>query len=148
MIGKTLREGAFRKRYQLQVLGLRRAHEPLEAFEDIELAAGDSLFVVGSWSHIHHLQSLHHDFDVLEVPPEQAGVVPGYRRMPIGLAILTGMVLLTLFDVVPLVAAVLIAALAAVATRCLTIPVCRGGDYRGICGILDAGLNTSSDTGR
>jgi di/tricarboxylate transporter len=128
MIGKTLREGEFRKRYQLRVLGLRRAHEPLEAFEDVELAAGDSLFVVGSWSHIHHLHSLHHDFVVLEVPSEQANVVPAYRRMPIGLAILTGMVLLTLFDVVPLVAAVLIAVLAAVATRCLTME----DAYRGI----------------
>lgn len=128
MIGKTLRDGEFRTRYQLRILGVRRGHKPLEAFEDVELAAGDSLFVVGSWSHIRHLQSLHHDFVVLEAPSEQADVVPAYRRMPVGLAILAGMVLLTLFDVVPLVAAVLIAVLAAVATRCLTME----DAYRGI----------------
>ena len=41
--------------------------------------------------------------------------------MPVALAILVGMVLLTLFDVVPLTAAVIMAAMAAVFTRCLTM---------------------------
>ena len=121
LIGKSLREAEFSSRYHVQVLGLRRAQESLADFEDMQLAAGDSLFVVGSWSNIRRLQSLHHDFVVLEVPTEQAEVVPAYRRMPVGLAILAGMVLLTVFDVVPLVAAVIIAVLAAVATRCLTM---------------------------
>ena len=121
LVGKSLREAEFRSRYRLQVLGLRRAQESLAEFEDIELAAGDSLFVVGPWSGIHNLQSLRHDFVVLEMPTEHADVVPAYRRMPVGLAILAGMVLLTVFDVVPLVAAVIMAVLAAVATRCLTM---------------------------
>jgi len=121
LIGKSLREAEFRSRYRLQVLGLRRAQESLAEFEDVELAAGDSLFVVGPWSGIHNLQSLRHDFVVLEMPTEHAEVVPAYRRMPIGLAILAGMVLLTVFDVVPLVAAVIMAVLVAVATRCLTM---------------------------
>lgn len=121
LIGKSLREAAFFSHYHVQVLGLRRAQEAHTEFEDIELAAGDSLFVVGSWTSINNLQSLHHDFVVLNVPAERADVVPAYRRMPVGLAILAGMVLLTVFDVVPLVAAVIIAVLAAVATRCLTM---------------------------
>lgn len=121
LIGKSLREAAFFSHYDVQVLGLRRAQEAHTEFEDIELAAGDSLFVVGSWTSINNLQSLHHDFVVLNVPAERADVVPAYRRMPVGLAILAGMVLLTVFDVVPLVAAVIIAVLAAVATRCLTM---------------------------
>ena len=121
LIGKSLREAAFFSHYHVQVLGLRRSQEPLPEFEDIQLAAGDSLFVVGSWTSINNLQSLHHDFVVLNVPAERADVVPAYRRMPVGLAILAGMVLLTVFDVVPLVAAVIIAVLAAVATRCLTM---------------------------
>jgi len=58
---------------------------------------------------------------VLAVPTEHAEVVPAYRRMPVALSILAGMVLLTVFDVVPLVAAVIMAVLAAVVTRCLTM---------------------------
>jgi di/tricarboxylate transporter len=121
LIGKSLREAEFRSRYHVQVLGMRRAGQSLEAFETMKLAAGDSLFVVGSWSSIHSLQSQHHDFVVLAVPTEHAEVVPAYRRMPAALAILAGMVLLTVFDVVPLVAAVIMAVLAAVVTRCLTM---------------------------
>lgn len=55
------------------------------------------------------------------MPSEQAEVVPAYRKMPIALTILAGMVLLALFDIVPLVAAVLTATVAAGATGCLTM---------------------------
>ena len=55
------------------------------------------------------------------MPAERAEIVPSYRRMQVALGILVGMVLLTIFDVVPLVTDVLMAALAAVFTRCLTM---------------------------
>ena len=50
------------------------------------------------------------------LPTDDAAVVPAYRRMPVALAILGVMVLLSVFDIVPLVAAVIMAALAAVFT--------------------------------
>ena len=121
LIGKTLREVEFRASYGIGVFGVRRDGEPVADYEDVKLAASDSLLVVGPWSRIQRLQSLHHDFVVLEMPTEQAEVVPAYRRMPLALIILVAMVLLTIFDVVPLVAAVIMAAMAAGATRCLTM---------------------------
>jgi len=87
----------------------------------VPLHSSDSLLLTGPWSRIQHLQSLTRDFVVLEMPAERTEIVPSYRRMPVALAILVAMVLLTIFDVVPLVAAVLMAALAAVFTRCLTM---------------------------
>ena len=126
--GKSLKEAEFRTNYGLHVLGLRRAKEAVEDFKDVKLHSSDSLFVVGPWSRIQQLQSQTHDFVVLEVPTELAEIVPSYRRMPVALAILAGMVLLTIFDMVPLVTAVLLAALAAVFTRCLTME----DAYRGI----------------
>lgn len=121
LIGKTLRELEFRTRYGLDVFGLRRSRKPVTDYEDVKLTASDSLFVVGSWSRVQQLQSLHHDFVVLELPTELAEVVPAHRRMPVALLILAAMVLLTIFNVVPLVAAVIMAALAAVFTRCLSM---------------------------
>ncbi|UCH73622.1 MAG: SLC13 family permease [Rhodospirillales bacterium] len=121
LIGKSLREVAFRTTYGLHVLGLRRARNPVADFKDAKLQAADSLFVVGPWSRIHQLQSRTHDFVVLEIPSEHAEIVPSYRRLPVALVILVAMVLLTVFDVVPLVTAVILAALAAVFTRCLTM---------------------------
>ena len=121
LIGKTLREIEFRARYGLDVFGIRRDRKPIADFKDARLAASDSLFVAGSWAQIQQLQSRHHEFVVLEVPTEHAEVVPAYRRMPTALIILGTMVLLTVFDVIPLVAAVIMAVLAAVFTRCLTM---------------------------
>jgi di/tricarboxylate transporter len=121
LIGKTLREAEFRSRHSTHVLGIRRDGEPVDDFSEVKIRVSDTLLVAGSWPRIHQLQSYTHDFVVLEVPKEHAEIVPGYRRMPVALLILVTMVLLTLFDVVPLVAAVIMAAMAAVFTRCLTM---------------------------
>ena len=121
LIGKSLRDAEFRSNYGIDVLGLRRAGEAVAEYANTRLQASDSLFLVGPWPSIRQLQTLAHDFVVLEMPAELADVVPSYRRMPVALAILVGMVLLTVFDLVPLVAAVLLAVLAAVFTRCLTM---------------------------
>ena len=90
-------------------------------YEDVKLAASDNLLVMGPWSQIQQLQARHHDFVVLETPTEQAEVVPAYRRMPLALVILAAMVLLSIFNLIPLVAVVLMAALAAVFSGCLTM---------------------------
>jgi di/tricarboxylate transporter len=121
LIGKSLREAEFRSNYDLHVVGVRRGKEALADFKDESLHSSDSLLVVGPWSRIQHLQSMTHDFVVLEMPSERAEIVPSYRRMPVALAILVAMVMLTMFNIVPLVTAVLMAALAAVFTRCLTM---------------------------
>jgi di/tricarboxylate transporter len=121
LIGKSLREAEFRSRYGVHVLGIRHGGEPIVGYEETRLAASDSLLVVGSWSSIRQLQTRHHDYVVMEIPNEQETVVPAYKRMPASLLILAGMVTLSIFNLVPLVAAVLIAVLAAVATRCLTM---------------------------
>ncbi len=121
LIGKSLSEVEFYSRYHVQAIGLRHAGSAQSDFTDRKLVAGDSLFVVGPVSHLQHLQTLHHDFVLTELAAEYDDVVPAYRQMPVSLAILTGMVLLTIFDIVPLVAAVLIAVLVAIWTGCLTM---------------------------
>ena len=121
LIGKSLRQAEFRTLSGLDVLGLRRNQEAIADYLDVKLTAFDSLLVAGSWSHIQQLQSRHHDFVVLEMPTDKEQVVPAYRRKPLALTILATMVLLTIFDVVPLVAAVIMAVMAAVFTRCLTM---------------------------
>ncbi|MGI9343309.1 MAG: SLC13 family permease [Gammaproteobacteria bacterium] len=121
LLGKTLTEADFRARYGLNVVGLRRNREVVADYEDAPLAPADSLLVIGPWAAIQRLRARHHQFIVLEMPSEHAEVVPAYRRMPLALVILAVMVLLSIFDVVPLVAAVIMAVLAAVFTRCLTM---------------------------
>ncbi len=121
LIEKSLRSAEFRSNYDLHVFGLRRANQPVANFKDVKLRSADSLFVVGHWSKIQQLQQNTHDFVVIELPSEHAEIVPSYRRMPVALIILVTMVLLTVFDIMSLVPAVILASLAAIFTRCLTM---------------------------
>jgi len=57
----------------------------------------------------------------MELPHEHVDRVPSSERMRTSLIIITAMVLLSVFNVVPLVAAVLMASIAAILTRCLTM---------------------------
>ncbi len=121
LIGKTLREAAFRTRYGIQVLAIRRGGEVLKAFLDHELESGDALLVVGSWQRLGRLQTNIHNFVVLVLPVEMDQVAPARKRAPAALAILAGMVVLSALEIVPVVVAVMMAALAMVFTRCLTM---------------------------
>lgn len=121
MLGKSLRECEFRSTQGLHVLGMRRNFKAVDDFENASLNQADSLFVVGPWAKIQHLSQKTNDFVVTQIPREHGEIVPSYERMGISLMILASMVLLTLFNVVPLVAAVMLASLAAVITRCLTM---------------------------
>ncbi|MYM64002.1 SLC13 family permease [Pseudomaricurvus sp. HS19] len=121
LLGKSLRECEFRSSYGVHVLGLRRNFKAVENFEDISLQPADSMFVVGAWSKIQQLTQKPHDFVVTEFPSEHADVVPSYDRMGTSLLILGAMVLLTMFNIVPLIPAVMLASLAAIFTRCLTM---------------------------
>lgn len=121
LIDKSLRSAEFRSNYDVHVLGLRRAKKPVTGFKDVALRSADSLFVVGPWSKIQQLQHKSHDFIVTALPSEHAEIVPSYRRMPIALIILVTMVLSSIFDIMPLVPAVMLASLAAIFTRCLTM---------------------------
>jgi di/tricarboxylate transporter len=120
-IGKNLREAELRSRYGVDVLGVRRGKKPLAGFVEKPLHSADTLLVAGPWKQIRKLREEAHDFVLLELPVEFEDVRPAARRAPIALAILAGMVLLSVLGVVPIVTAVLLAALAAVSTRCLTM---------------------------
>jgi di/tricarboxylate transporter len=121
LAGDTLRKAAFRTRHGLHVVAVRRRGSVLKEFLDEKLESGDSLLLLGSWKRLGQLQPEVHDFLVLALPIEIKQVAPARSRAPVAVAILLGMVLLAALELVPLTAAVLMAALAAVLTRCLTM---------------------------
>ena len=120
IVGSTVVETDFLNRYGLLAIGLRRRGTTIPDFEDTKLEAGDGMFLIGPWSRIESLQSEIHDFVVTEMPPERSDVVEAYDKAPVALAIVGAMVLLSAFEVVPLVVSVLGAAMAAVLTGCMS----------------------------
>lgn len=122
LIGQTLMEAAFRSRHKVSVLGIRRKGESLDgAPAGVPLVFGDTLLVSGRWRDIDRLQADRKDFVVLHLPVEMKDVAPARSKAPHALAILIGMIVLMTFGLVPNVAAVLLAALGVVVTRCVSM---------------------------
>ncbi len=121
LLNRTIRESEFRSRFDVLVMGMRRKTEALRDFVDLPLAAGDALLVIGPWERLAGLQSASHDFVVLALPIEIDQVAPARRRAPWAIAALLGMVVLSALKLVPVVVAVLIAALVVILAGCLSL---------------------------
>ncbi|MDX1697698.1 MAG: SLC13 family permease, partial [Thiohalobacterales bacterium] len=76
LAGRPVIENAFRSRFGVQVIGLRRGGRPVADFEHEKLAAGDSLLLHGQWSRIDALHNHNHEFVVTDIPREHDEVVP------------------------------------------------------------------------
>ena len=121
LVGSTIRNSTMRSTYGVHALGVRRKGEVIDEFLDEPLQVGDAVLVVGAWRKIKALTANTHDFVVLAIPTESRQVVPQRRKAPVVVAIFTGMVALSVLEIVPIAIAVLMAALATVLTRVLTM---------------------------
>ena len=122
LIGRTLTETRFRSHYGLSVVGIMRKGEPItENLPELTLEFGDSLLVGGGWKNIGLLQGEQTNFFVLTIPEEMDEVAPNRSQAPTALLILGAMLVIMTFKLVPSVTAVLLAALALVLTRCVSM---------------------------
>jgi di/tricarboxylate transporter len=89
LVGQTVLEARIRAEHRLTVVGLRHRQEAagVDLLEE-KLKAGDTLLVTGFWSDIRKLQADRRTLLVLNVPAEQAEVLPAAGRMPQAVAIL------------------------------------------------------------
>ncbi len=118
--GKTLRELAFRSRYGVSVVGIRRHGEVLEGtLIDEALELGDILLVIGDWKLIGQLQQQKRDFIVLSLPAEVDDVAPARSQAPHALFCLALMVAMMLTESIPNPVAALIACLLMGRFRCI-----------------------------
>jgi di/tricarboxylate transporter len=121
LLGKTVIDVRFGSVYELTVLGINRpgAGGKLDVKRTV-LRFGDTLLVQGSWKNILVLREKRRDFVVMGEPEAMAGA-PMPHKAPIALLILAGMLTLLVTSAVPTVVACLLAALAVVVARCLTM---------------------------
>lgn len=121
LIGKTLSDVTFRRRYNVTVLAILRMGELLTTpLQTTPLRFGDTLLIQGTWERIGLLRREQRNFVVLGSGEEVAGSRLS-RKAPWAVAIMVGMLLLMTFELLPTVTAVLLAAVAMVLTRCLTV---------------------------
>ena len=116
LAGASLRELRFRQRHNATVLALRRGQETVqERLGQVVLREGDVLLLQAPLDSIRGLQASN-DLLVLDRLEED---LPTVRRKPLAVSIAVGMLLLPTLTPVPLVASVLLATVAVVASGCL-----------------------------
>lgn len=115
MIGRTLGEMRLRRRYGVYVLAAHRRNQNIRRLDDLEVQVGDTLLLEGS---IEDIQRLADDMELVDIshPTHKA-----YRRTkaPIAIAALLGVVVLSSFDVAPIMALGLVAVAVILITRCI-----------------------------
>ncbi|EPD0171261.1 SLC13 family permease [Klebsiella variicola] len=120
MIGKTVREIAFRTRFGLNIVGMKRDGEAMDgSVVDESLQLGDILLVVGNWRQIALLAKRGRDFVVLNMPVEVDDASPAHSQAPHAIFCLVLMVALMLTDEIPNPIAAIIACLLMGKFRCI-----------------------------
>ena len=120
MIGKTVREIAFRTRFGLNIVGMKRDGKAMDgSVVDEPLQLGDILLVVGNWRQIALLAKRGRDFVVLNMPVEVDDASPAHSQAPHAIFCLVRMVALMLTDESPNPIAAIIACLLMGKFRCI-----------------------------
>lgn len=120
MMGKTVREIAFRTRFGLNIVGMKRDGKAMDgSVVDEPLQLGDILVVVGNWRQIALLAKRGRDFVVLNMPVEVDDASPAHSQAPHAIFCLVLMVALMLTDEIPNPIAAIIACLLMGKFRCI-----------------------------
>jgi di/tricarboxylate transporter len=117
LIGRTLKQAGFRERYGLQVLGInRRGRTILRKISQISLRTGDQLLIQGHRTNIAVLDE-NNTFRVIGTVEYKR---PNLKRAPVAVAIFAGVLAVAAVNMLSLPVAVLLGALIAFLTRCIT----------------------------
>ncbi|CAJ1257545.1 hypothetical protein JMT68BKPX_JMT68BKP_01541 [Klebsiella pneumoniae] len=120
MIGKTVREIAFRTRFGLNIVGMKRDGKAMDgSVVDEPLQLGDILLVVGNWRQIALLAKRGRECGVLNMPVEVDDASPAHSQAPHAIFCLVLMVALMLTDEIPNPIAAIIACLLMGKFRCI-----------------------------
>jgi di/tricarboxylate transporter len=121
LMHKTIKEGIFREKFGLSVIGLRRNNKAIVTkFDGTPLQFADSLLIVGGWKQLEVLPDIR-DFIVVETPAEMIDAPSHGQKAPQALFIMVLMLLAMATGVVPALTSVLAAALAMVITGCVSM---------------------------
>lgn len=117
LVGRTLRQARFRERYGLQVLGInRRGTSIIRQMSRIALRTGDQLLIQGNRTNI----ALLDEANTVRVVGAVESRRQHRKRAPIAVAAFAGSIALGATGLVSLPVAVLLGAVFAFATRCIT----------------------------
>ena len=119
LVNLTVMESGFREKYQVNVLAIQRKGEYiLHNLKDEKIHDNDMLLIQGTWANITRLSDDQSDWVVVGRPLEEASKVTLDYKAPVAAGIMLLMVLSMVFNVIPAVASIIIAAVLMVLTGC------------------------------
>ena len=119
LVNQPVAKSGFREKYKINILGIQRHKQYiLQDLKDEKIHSGDVLLVQGEWNNIAQLAEESSEWVVIGQPLAEASKITLDHKTPLAAAIMIGMVVLMVFDIVPAVAAVLIAAVGMILTGC------------------------------
>lgn len=122
MINRTVFEAGFRKKFGLNVLGIRRKNDYLlHDLGEEKIHSSDVILVQGHWEDIARLRKESSNWVVLGEPLKEASKVTLDYKAPVAAAIMIGMIVVMVIDSIPIapVTAVLLAAVLMIITGCI-----------------------------
>ncbi len=120
-LNQTLvKDTGLRAKYGVNVLAIQRDNRYIfHDLKDERLRYGDTLLIQGAWNNIARLSEMTFDWVIVGQPLDQAAKVTLTHKAPLAAIIMLLMIAAMVFNWIPAVAAVLIAAVLMVLTGCL-----------------------------
>jgi di/tricarboxylate transporter len=138
LVGRSIRDGRFRSRYDAVVIAAARNGERLRGkIGDIELHAGDTLLLECRPSFVERQRNSR---DFLLVSEVQGAHLPRHEKAWIAAAILAAMVAAVAAELLSMLEAALLAAAAMLATRCTTAGSARSSIDWSVLTVIGASL--------
>lgn len=119
LIGRPIKDSGFRDKYGVNVLGIERGGKYiLSNIKDMKMSSGDVLLVQGTWDGLAIMSKKQTNWVVLGQPIEEAAKVTLDYKAPLAALIMVAMIVAMVTQIIPAVAAVLIAAILMVLSGC------------------------------
>lgn len=120
LINRTISEIRFREEYNVNVMGIQRQSEyNMQDIRDVKLHSGDALLIQGTWKDLANLDDRQDDLVLVGQPLKEAAKVTLDQKAPVAAIIMLLMIVAMVFEIVPSVIAIMLAAVAMVVTGCL-----------------------------
>lgn len=121
LVNKRVKDSGFREKYKVNILGIQRSDKYiLQDLKDEKMQSGDVLLVQGQWSDIALLNDEQSEWLVVGKTIEEGTKIKLNYKAPIAATIMLLMILAMVFNILPSVTAVMIAAVLMVISGCFT----------------------------
>ena len=120
LVNQTVAEIRFREEYHVNVLGVQRNREyRMESIKTIKLSSGDALLLHGTWKDLASLNDNQDGLVLIGQPLKEAEKVTLDRKAPVAAIVMLCMILTMVFNILPAVIAILLAAVLMIVLGCL-----------------------------